>query len=430
MTIRKILSVALCTALLTSLTACGGNSSGPVAHKTPEPQETLTEITLTAGETVLSGVLFDNETARAFAELLPLDAPLWDPAPGYARAFDLPRRITDAPVRTRAYELGSLAYWDEGPSIAIIYNDNREETVVPVTAIGRLDGDVSIFFGYDQPVHIEEVKAEEAPPPAGGGDTVLTALPDPRIRQTFYLWEEGNAPAVTEYTVNSGGYFDEPDFRPTITSFPVPEGTSVKGAVLVCAGGAFQFRSDENEGTPVAEALAKLGYQAFVVDYRLRPYTQQEGALDLARAVRFVRKNADLYGIEPEDIAVMGFSAGGILAGEMLLHWDGTVSPAALDSSYLPDELDAVSADAAADGMIYSFYGRLSVGTTVVELLRSGNCRPPSTVTEQRIPFTANFWPTPAPPRRQASRYIGCSWTECPTASAAGATGWRSTTVF
>ena len=79
--------------------------------------------------------------------------------------------------------MGSLAYWDEGPSIAIIYNDNREETVVPVTAIGRLDGDVSIFFGYDQPVHIEEVKAEEAPPPARGGDTVLTALPDPRLRQ-------------------------------------------------------------------------------------------------------------------------------------------------------------------------------------------------------------------------------------------------------
>ena len=155
MMVRKLLPLALCAALLTALAACGGNSSGPVAHKTPEPQETLTEITLTAGETVLSGVLFDNETARAFAELLPLDAPLWDPAPGYARAFDLPRRITDAPVRTRAYELGSLAYWDEGPSIAIIYNNNREETVVPVTAIGRLDGDVSIFFDYNQPIHIE-----------------------------------------------------------------------------------------------------------------------------------------------------------------------------------------------------------------------------------------------------------------------------------
>ena len=112
------------------------------------------------------------------------------------------------------------------------------------------------------------------------------------------------------------------------------------------------------------------------MNYRLRPYTQEEGALDLARAVRFVRKNADGYGIDENDIAVMGFSAGGILAGEMLLNYDGLVNGAALDADYVPDALDEVSADAAADGMIYSFYGRLSVGTTDVELLRSGNLPP------------------------------------------------------
>ena len=47
----------------------------------------------------------------------------------------------------------------------------------------------------------------------------------------------GNAPAETEYTENDGGYFDDPGFRPYITSFPVPEGTAVKGAVLICPGG-------------------------------------------------------------------------------------------------------------------------------------------------------------------------------------------------
>ena len=91
--------------------------------------------------------------------------------------------------------------------------------------------------------------------------------------------------------------------------------------MLICAGGAFQFHSDENEGTPVAEALSGLGYQSFVVDYRLRPYTQQEGALDLARAVRFVRAHAQEYGIEEKDIAVMGFSAGGHLAACLGVHW-------------------------------------------------------------------------------------------------------------
>lgn len=116
-------------------------------------------------------------------------------------------------------------------------------------------------------------------------------------------------PSETEYTENNGGYADDPGFRPTVRTFPVPEGTEVKGAVLICTGGAFQYRSDQYEGTPVAETLSQRGYQSFVVDYRLRPYTQEEGALDLARAVRFVRSHGEKYGIDQEDIAVMGFSA-------------------------------------------------------------------------------------------------------------------------
>ena len=145
-----------------------------------------------------------------------------------------------------------------------------------------------------------------------------------------------------------GNFFDDPDFRPSVTSYP-SAAMPPKGAVLLCSGGAFQFRSDGNEGSAVARELAARGYQAFVVDYRLRPFTQEEGALDLARAVRFVRPHASDYGIEP---GVMGFSAGGILAGEMLLHHAGSVMPDALDPAYVPDALDGVSADAAACGMI------------------------------------------------------------------------------
>ena len=231
----------------------------------------------------------------------------------------------------------------------------------------------------------------ESVPQAGDGNTVATAAVTPNQQQVLYLWEEGNAPAQTEYTVNNGGYSDDPDFRPYLTSYPVPEGTQIKGAVLICPGGAFQFRSDQPEGVDVAEALSERGYQSFVVDYRLRPYTQQEGALDLARAVRFVRSHAEEYGIDPQAIAVMGFSAGGILSGEMLLHFDGDVSPSVLDPQYQPDELDSVSADAAACGMIYSFYGRLSVGTTDVELLRSGNLPPTFYCYGTRDPFYEQF---------------------------------------
>lgn len=232
---------------------------------------------------------------------------------------------------------------------------------------------------------------DDTVPENSAANTVATATVTPEKQQVLYLWEEGNAPAQTEYTVNNGGYSDDPDFRPYITSFPVPEGIEIKGAVLICPGGAFQFRSDQPEGVDVAEALSALGYQSFVVDYRLRPYTQQEGALDLARAVRFVRSHAEEYGIDPGDIAVMGFSAGGILSGEMLLNFDGNVSPTTLDPQYQPDALDGVSADAAACGMIYSFYGRLSVGTTDVELLRSGDLPPTFYCYGTRDPFYEQF---------------------------------------
>ena len=263
---------------------------------------------------------------------------------------------------------------------------------------GALLGDSVLLFSpdtsEDEMVRWAESLAlsdETVVPESGSTNTVATATVTPDRQQVLYLWEEGNAPAVTEYTVNNGGYFDDPDFRPYITSFPVPEGTDIKGAVLICPGGAFQFRSDQPEGVDVAEALSALGYQSFVVDYRLRPYTQQEGALDLARAVRFVRSHADEYGIDEQDIAVMGFSAGGILSGEMLLNFDGQVNGTALDAEYQPDVLDEVSADAAACAMIYSFYGRLSFGTTDVELLRSGNLPPTFYCYGTRDPFYDQF---------------------------------------
>jgi acetyl esterase/lipase len=172
---------------------------------------------------------------------------------------------------------------------------------------------------------------------------------------------------------------------------PAKQGVEVKGAVLVCAGGAFQFRNDRIEGTPVAEHLSELGYQSFVVNYRLRPYTMQEGALDLARAVRYVRSHAEDLGIEETDIAVVGFSAGGILGGELLLNFGGTINGTAIDPDYVPDELDRISADASAVGMVYSFYGRLSVASTDVEKFKASGLPPSYFVYGTRDPFVSQF---------------------------------------
>lgn len=236
-----------------------------------------------------------------------------------------------------------------------------------------------------------EYMLKKMPEPANPKDTVLHAKVDPSAFQVFYLWEEGNAPAKTKFTRNMTGYFDNYDFRPYVTAIPVRKGVTPKGAVVLMAGGAYQFRGNYTDSLPTAAKLRELGFLTFIVDYRLSPYTQQEGALDVARAVRFIRKNADTYGIDPDDIAVMGYSAGGIQAGQFLMGYDEDVNGTILDPDYVPDELDKVPAHASADGMIYSFYGRLSHGTLDQNALKEADLPPTFFVYGTEDPFYSQF---------------------------------------
>jgi len=70
---------------------------------------------------------------------------------------------------------------------------------------------------------------------------------------------------------------------------------------------------------------------------------------------------------------------------------EGNVSPAALDSSYTPDSLDSIFADAAACAMVYSFYGRLSVAQTDGNILRNGNLPPTFYAYGTEDPFYDQF---------------------------------------
>lgn len=199
---------------------------------------------------------------------------------------------------------------------------------------------------------------------SGSGDAVMTGKVN--------LWEKGNIPTVTHNVNNSDG----PDFIPNLEVFTVPDDVQPKGAVMICPGGAFMFRSMQNEGYDIADMLTSMGYQCFVVNYRINPYTMRESATDLQRGIRYVKAHATEYRIKPENIALVGFSAGGILNGEVLLNWRNLTNGTALDSSYRPDALDNVPVDACAVGMIYSFYGRLSVSMNNVETLRNANLPP------------------------------------------------------
>ncbi len=112
-------------------------------------------------------------------------------------------------------------------------------------------------------------------------------------------------------------------------------------AVVICPGGGYSRVVLDKEGTDIAEWLNSLGISAFVVKYRLpvdghanRQYVPLQ---DAQRAMRYVRGHAEQWGIDPDEIGIMGASAGGQMATTLATKYDLEV--------YTPiDTLDSISA--------------------------------------------------------------------------------------
>ena len=84
-------------------------------------------------------------------------------------------------------------------------------------------------------------------------------------------------------------------------------------AVVILPGGGYAMRADY-AGEGYAQFLADHGISAFVVQYRVKPHAFPLPLLDARRGIRFIRHNAEKYGIDKNKIAIMGSSAGGHLA--------------------------------------------------------------------------------------------------------------------
>jgi acetyl esterase/lipase len=159
--------------------------------------------------------------------------------------------------------------------------------------------------------------------------------------------------------------------RPTLTAF-LPERPKANGtAVIVCPGGGFRFLAWESEGTEVAEWLRARGVAAFVLKYRLldtgateeelrksmqelfsprsvltalaRQQAIQSGkspdlpegmrqiaalaAADGWQAVKLLRERAAEWGVKPDRIGIMGFSAGGLVTAAVAKEYDAGSRP-------------------------------------------------------------------------------------------------------
>ena len=100
--------------------------------------------------------------------------------------------------------------------------------------------------------------------------------------------------------------------KPTLTLYKAEHRVS-DATVVICPGGGYAYRA-QHEGDDYALYFNSIGMDAFVLDYRVQPYSHPAPLLDARRAIRFIRKNAKELNIDPDKIAIMGSSAGGHLA--------------------------------------------------------------------------------------------------------------------
>jgi len=124
--------------------------------------------------------------------------------------------------------------------------------------------------------------------------------------------------------------------QPSITVYLPPKETATGAAVVIAPGGGHAELWVDHEGYAVANWLGEHGVAGFVLKYRLAreagsTYTIEGNSLpDMQRAIRLVRSRAAEWGVEPQRVGVMGFSAGGDLAARAATQFDAG-NPAAAD---------------------------------------------------------------------------------------------------
>jgi len=148
--------------------------------------------------------------------------------------------------------------------------------------------------------------------------------------ETLPLWPRGvpgsgAVPSLTERAADQSHDPAKPDRFITGVSQPrliVHRPAKPNGAaVLLMPGGGYGFLSYDNEGISQARWLNALGITAFILLYRLPSEGWVDRAVvplqDAQRAMRLIRSNAARFAVRPDRVAVLGFSAGGHLAGSL-----------------------------------------------------------------------------------------------------------------
>lgn len=174
-------------------------------------------------------------------------------------------------------------------------------------------------------------------------------------KDLIYLWQgkvpgevKEKQPPVIDATRNDNIIRFSEVTNPAMELFLPDPAKNNKSAVIICPGGAYNILAYDLEGTEIAAWLNKLGFAAFVLQYRIP--NKREGALqDAQRAIRIVRSNTKKWNIDQGKVGIMGFSAGGSLSARASSLFNKRTYSAT-------DEADSLSCRPAFAMLIYPAY--------------------------------------------------------------------------
>jgi acetyl esterase/lipase len=163
--------------------------------------------------------------------------------------------------------------------------------------------------------------------------------------QTIRIWP-GVAPGSEHWTQREHTYGGTPlgtvitnVVTPTLTAYLPPKGEATGTGIIIAPGGGFVALAMGQGGNDVARWLQQHGIAAFVLKYRLiekhgdgippmgQDTAARYGIADAIQAVKVVRQHAAEWGISPERVGFIGFSAGGMIASGALLQPDSAARP-------------------------------------------------------------------------------------------------------
>ncbi len=126
-------------------------------------------------------------------------------------------------------------------------------------------------------------------------------------------------------------------YQPDLEVFLPKEKNKSCPAVVILPGGGYTHLAYIKEGVRIARWLNTNGVAAFILKYRLNP---DEALQDAQRALSLVRAQAAQFGINPDEIGILGFSAGGQVAANLATHYTKSSMADLIDSiSCKPDFL-------------------------------------------------------------------------------------------